>query len=71
MEQVASFLNLDWVQDALQIERMKFQSVNMDFNSHWAEKPDTYLPSIREIGRLLDLKKTPILVLNGNNDVVV
>jgi hypothetical protein len=71
MEQVSSFLNLGWVQEALKIEKMKFQTVNMDFNSHWAEKSSAYTPSTREVSSLLDVKKTPILVLNGNNDVVV
>lgn len=43
----------------------------MAFNEKWNEQSDITLPSSREVSRLLDEKNTPILVLNGNNDIIV
>ncbi|KAM0283776.1 hypothetical protein ACHAQH_002366 [Verticillium albo-atrum] len=71
MEEVAAYLNLEEVQKALGLPRRRFEPVNMEFNSLWAQQSEIFLPTTREIARILDDKKTPILVLNGNNDAIV
>lgn len=71
MEEVAVYLNQDWVQHALGFKKRLFKPVNMDFNTWWSSKEAMLLPSTREIARLLDEKNTAILVLNGNNDAIV
>ncbi|KAH7144237.1 carboxypeptidase Y [Dactylonectria estremocensis] len=71
MEEVAVYLNQDWVQNALGFKKRLFEPVNMDFNIWWSSKEAMLLPSTREIARLLDEKDTAVLVLNGNNDAIV
>lgn len=69
MEQVGQYLNKGWVQQALGLEGFDFKPVNWDFNEKWAYLPDDAMPSTREIARVLDVKNTSVLVLNGMNDV--
>lgn len=72
MEEVAVYLNQEWVQHALGFaETRRFRPVNMDFNVWWSSKEAMLVPSTREIARLLDERDTAILVLNGNNDAIV
>ncbi|KAF7535653.1 hypothetical protein G7054_g5168 [Neopestalotiopsis clavispora] len=69
MEQVGQYLNTEWVQQALGLNDFDFRPVNGDFSEKWSNLPDPYLPSTREIRRILDMKNTPVIVLNGMNDV--
>ena len=57
---------------ALGFERaINYSVVNMDLNKKWETHPDMVIPSTRELSNILDDKTTPILVVNGNNDVIV
>ncbi|CCF34407.1 carboxypeptidase Y [Colletotrichum higginsianum] len=71
MQEVRKYLNREEVQEALGFQPRTFEPVNMEFNANWSRQGDVFIPSTREIARLLDQKKTPILVLNGNNDAIV
>lgn len=67
------YLNSDRVQEALGLGevRWNFTSINFDLNARWDASGDQYVPSVREATFLLDETPTRILVLNGNNDIVV
>lgn len=71
MEQVAAYLNREAVQQALGFSQRRFEVVNMRFNALWSQQGEAFVPTTREMGRLLDEKQTRILVLNGNNDAIV
>lgn len=72
MEQVEKYMNSENLQRALGFERaVNYSVVNMDLNTEWATHPDMVIPSTRELSKILDDKATPILVVNGNNDVIV
>ncbi|KAI8711514.1 hypothetical protein NCS52_01415200 [Fusarium sp. LHS14.1] len=72
MEQVEKYMNSETLQKALGFERaINYSVVNMDLNKNWETHPDMVIPSTREISNILDDKATPILVVNGNNDVIV
>lgn len=71
MQEVGKYLNREEIQEALGFAPRLFEPVNMKFNALWSQQSDIFLPSSREIVRVLDQKKTPILVLNGNNDAIV
>ncbi|KAH7239774.1 Alpha/Beta hydrolase protein [Fusarium solani] len=72
MEQVEKYMNSENLQRALGFERaVNYSVVNMDLNTEWATHPDMVIPSTRELSNILDDKATPILVVNGNNDVIV
>ncbi|ETS85613.1 hypothetical protein PFICI_03638 [Pestalotiopsis fici W106-1] len=72
MEQVQTYLNSTKVKQAVGLpEDFHFRPVNFDLNAHWAQRGQDFVPSTRQLVHLLDSKQTPILVMNGNNDVVV
>ena len=71
MSEVEIYLNLPRIQTALGFkEPVKYEAVNMDLNEKWSSQTDISVPSTREIALLLDSKHTPVLFINGNNDVV-
>lgn len=72
MEQVEKYMNSEDLQRALDFERaVNFSVVNMDLNTEWSTHADMMIPSTRELSNILDDKATPILVVNGNNDIIV
>ena len=72
MEEVEKYMNSEKLQRALGFERaINYSVVNMDLNKKWETHTDMVIPSTRELSNILDDKATPILVVNGNNDVIV
>ncbi|KAF7556193.1 hypothetical protein G7Z17_g1662 [Cylindrodendrum hubeiense] len=72
MEPVSKYLNKGAVQNTLGFkETFDFRPVNMELNAKWSTQPDVWVPSTREIAELLDSKHTRVLVVNGNNDIIV
>ncbi|KAF7526247.1 hypothetical protein G7054_g10830 [Neopestalotiopsis clavispora] len=72
MEQVQTYLNSTRVKQAIGLPvDFNFRPVNFDLNAHWAQRGQDFVPSTRQLVHILDSKQTPILVINGNNDVVV
>ncbi|KAF9870599.1 hypothetical protein CkaCkLH20_11905 [Colletotrichum karsti] len=69
-EEVTRFLNQTAVKQALGQPNVSFSEINYAFNAIWTGQPEMNLPSTREISHLLDIKNTPIIVLNGNNDII-
>ncbi|KAI2601740.1 alpha/beta-hydrolase [Hypoxylon sp. NC1633] len=65
------YLNLPRVQQALGLGRWNFSSVNWDLNSRWQASNEIFMPTTRELTYILDETPTRVLVLNGNNDIVV
>ncbi|CAG9989010.1 unnamed protein product [Clonostachys byssicola] len=67
----SDYLNLPHVKAALGVSESNFQGINFDLNSRWATKKETNIPTVREVGFILDDTPTRVLVLNGNNDIIV
>ncbi|KXJ91530.1 Alpha/Beta hydrolase protein [Microdochium bolleyi] len=66
------YLNSERVQKALGLEsHWSFSSINYDLNGRWEASGDMFVPNVREATYILDETSTRILVLNGNNDIVV
>lgn len=60
------------MQHALDLpEKMEYRAINFDFVTLWTDKPSTWVPTTRELGKILDVKNTPVLVINGMNDVLM
>jgi cathepsin A (carboxypeptidase C) len=69
-EQLDRYLNDEIVQHTLGFQdKFDYQAINMEFNEKWSQLTGLYVPTTREIAKILDFKKTPVLVLNGMNDV--
>jgi hypothetical protein len=71
MQEAKHFFNTDFVMEALGFKNFTYNPINEVFNEKWADQVDVTVPSSREIALLLDQKNTSVLVLNGNNDIVV
>ncbi|KAH8195414.1 hypothetical protein TruAng_010421 [Truncatella angustata] len=70
MTQVDAFLNLDIVKRALELpSEFVFSSVAWEFNEKWSNTTETYVPTTREVAKILDVKQTSVLVINGMNDI--
>ncbi|KAK6842942.1 hypothetical protein PG987_003802 [Apiospora arundinis] len=71
-ESYAEYLNRPQLQAALGLpEGWNFSSVNMDLNTRWDVSGDVYTPSTRQMSYILDETDTKVLVINGNNDIIV
>ena len=68
---LTGYLNLPQVQLSLGFENKNFSILNDELNDKWSQQADVAVPSTREIASLLDSKHVPVLVINGNNDVVM
>lgn len=70
--QINTYLNSDAVQQALDLlEKVEYRAINFDFNSWWTREPTTWVPTSRELSKILDVKLTPVLVITGMNDITV
>jgi cathepsin A (carboxypeptidase C) len=65
------YLNLPEVQGALGLKEWNYSSINYDLNERWAQSGDMFRPTTREMTWILDESPTKVLVINGNNDIVV
>jgi cathepsin A (carboxypeptidase C) len=66
-----SYLNQPYIQDALGFKNHTFKGVNFDINDRFTRSGDVSIPTTREVTYLLDETETEVLVLNGNNDIIV
>lgn len=66
-----SYLNLPHVKTALGLEAVNYSSINFELNQAFDKSGDSYIPTTREVSHILDGTATRVLVLNGNNDVIV
>lgn len=71
LENVAVYLNQPHVQEALGFDNYNFTAVNYDLNERFEKSGDTFIPTTREVSYILDDTETKVLVLNGNNDIIV
>ena len=70
---IDAYLNSPRVQDALDLPTRpwNFSVVNWDTNTRWEQSNEMYLPTTRELRYILDETDTRVLMLNGNNDIIV
>ncbi|KAI1374715.1 alpha/beta-hydrolase [Hypoxylon crocopeplum] len=71
MDWYDEYLNSVHVQKALGLDRWNFSSINWDLNSRWDVSNEMFIPTTRELAYILDETPTRVLVLNGNNDIIV
>ncbi len=69
--QFDKYLNSPRVQEALGLEDWNYSAINFDINSRWQESNEIFMPTTRELKYILDETTTRVLVLNGNNDIIV
>lgn len=66
-----TYLNLPRVQLALGFHNLNFSAINFDLNKRFDDTHNTNIPTTREVSYILDETETSVLVLNGNNDIIV
>ncbi|KAI8261060.1 Carboxypeptidase Y-like protein [Colletotrichum sp. SAR 10_98] len=72
MEEITKYLNQAHVQKQIGVEnQIDFKTVNMDLNEQWSKASELFVPTSREVAAILDKKHTRVLVINGNNDIIV
>lgn len=71
MEQLDRYLNSPLVQEALGTEHWNYTVINFDINARWVDSNEIFMPSTRELTYILDDTPTRVLMLNGNNDILV
>ncbi|KAK9775566.1 putative Carboxypeptidase Y [Seiridium cardinale] len=49
--------------------KVNFQAIDFDFNEKWTNRSDTWTSTPREGEKIIVVKTTPVLVINGMNDV--
>jgi carboxypeptidase C (cathepsin A) len=68
----ASYLNQSHVKEALGFSAaFGFDGINFDLNGRWERSKGMFVPTTRELASILDETATRVLVLNGNNDVML
>ncbi|KAK3687691.1 carboxypeptidase Y [Podospora appendiculata] len=68
----ASYLNLPHVKETLGFDKdFRFNGINNDTNTRWEASGEIFIPSTREVTYILDKTPTRVLVINGNNDIIV
>lgn len=67
----AVYLNSPHAQNLLGLKDFNFSGLSWELNTLWTENGQATLPTVREMTYLLDETDTRILVLNGNNDIIV
>ncbi|KAL2209891.1 carboxypeptidase Y [Sarocladium strictum] len=65
------FLNQEWVQDRLGFSNVSFSLIDFDVGERWVGSGKLFLPVTRELSWLLDETDLGVLVINGNNDIIV
>jgi len=66
------YLNMTEVKESLGVNPdFEYKVFNAAVNRAWGEKWAIAVPSTREVGYLLDETPTKVLVVNGDNDVIV
>ncbi|KAI8712240.1 hypothetical protein NCS52_01321700 [Fusarium sp. LHS14.1] len=65
------FFNQPWVQERLGFSGLPFELIDFDTNSRWVKAEHLYRPVTRELTWLLDNTDIRILVINGNNDIII
>ncbi|KAI0170965.1 Alpha/Beta hydrolase protein [Pestalotiopsis sp. NC0098] len=65
------YMNRPHFQRALGLENWSFTSFNWDLNDRWALSKNLYMPTTREMIWILDETPIRVLVINGNNDIIV
>ncbi|KAH0424723.1 hypothetical protein CcaCcLH18_11368 [Colletotrichum camelliae] len=72
IEEITKYLNQAHVQKQIGVKnQIDFKTVNIDLNEQWSTAPDLFIPTSREVAAILDRKHTRVLVINGNNDIIV
>lgn len=72
MEEITKYLNRAHVQKQIGVEnQIDFKTVNMDLNEQWSKASEPFVPTSREVAAIPDKKHTRVLVINGNNDIIV
>lgn len=68
----AQYLNRPWVKQRLDMQQtFTFSGLDFDLYLLWVQNKQTSLPTTREMSFLLDETDVKVLVLNGNNDIIV
>lgn len=67
----SDYLNSKDVQDMLGFQGFNYSGVNLETNQGFSESGDTTIPTTREVSYILDETPISVLVLNGNNDIIV
>lgn len=68
----SQFVNQSWAKKELGFpEGYDFRALNWDLNRRWEESLEMFIPNTREMVYILDNTEIRVLVLNGNNDVIV
>ncbi|KAL1903422.1 hypothetical protein Sste5346_000048 [Sporothrix stenoceras] len=68
----SEYLNRADIQAALGIAaNTTFEGVNLALNTHWLASKNMFRPTTREVTYLLDQTPARVLVVNGNNDIIV
>ncbi|KAH9905658.1 alpha/beta-hydrolase [Xylariomycetidae sp. FL2044] len=65
------YLNLARVQAALGVDHWNYSAVNFEQFDRWNASKEIYLPTTRELQYILDETSTRVLVVNGNNDILI
>lgn len=71
LDQFDIHLNSPLVQNALGLENFSYSVISWDINQRWEESNEIFMPSTRELRYILDETATRVLMLNGNNDIIV
>jgi cathepsin A (carboxypeptidase C) len=68
----STYMDLPRVKEALGFSsNFSFQGINFELNSRWTKSKDVFVPSKRALTFILDQTPIRVLILNGNNDVIV
>lgn len=63
-------MNSEFARQALGLpDNINYKPVNFEFNERWSNQSETWVPTTREIAKILDVKETPVLVIDGMNDI--
>ncbi|RSM07636.1 hypothetical protein CDV31_008529 [Fusarium ambrosium] len=65
------FFNQPWVQEKLGFSDLPFELIDFEANNRWVKSEHLYLPVTRELTWLLDNTDVRILIINGNNDIII
>lgn len=67
----SDYLNRPHFQRALGLQGWNFVPLNWDLNVRWGLSKELYKPTTREMTWILDESPIRVLVINGNNDIIV
>lgn len=69
--QFQKYLDSPPVKEALGLENWNYTPINYDINTRWLNSNEMFMPSTRELRYILDETPTRVLMINGNNDIIV